>query len=94
MVYGPPGELGLATPSPKDGTGSDVANLSIMGYDQAIYHTGHRQAASLGKPGAPGRSLPCNLVTLRHKPVEYVADYSAGHIPSRSRELILSISRP
>jgi len=47
--------------------GSDVANLSIMGYDPAAYYTGRAplEAASMGiELGEDDVAFRCNLVTL------------------------------
>jgi 2,3-bisphosphoglycerate-independent phosphoglycerate mutase len=47
--------------------GSDVGNMSIMGYDPAVYHTGRSplEAASMGVGlGAKDIAFRCNLVTL------------------------------
>ena len=65
------GELGCArTIPPGKEPGSDIANLAIMGYDPARYHTGRAplEAAALGVDLAPGEvAFRCNLVTLRHE---------------------------
>jgi 2,3-bisphosphoglycerate-independent phosphoglycerate mutase len=94
------GELGLARTIPEGmEPGSDVANLAIMGYDPAIYHTGRAplEAASMGVSlGRQDVAFRCNLVTLRHETGGdiYMEDYSAGHISSpEARELILSINQ-
>jgi 2,3-bisphosphoglycerate-independent phosphoglycerate mutase len=94
------GELGLVRTIPEGmEPGSDVANLSIMGYDPAIYHTGRAplEAASLGVNLEPQEvAFRCNLVTLRHEAGGdiFMEDYSAGHISSsEARELIISINQ-
>ena len=94
------GELGLARTIPAGmEPGSDVANLSIMGYDPAVYHTGRAplEAASMGVSlGPQDVAFRCNLVTLRHETDGdiYMEDYSAGHISSNeARELIISINQ-
>ena len=65
------GELGLArTIPPGKEPGSDIANLAIMGYDPARYHTGRAplEAAALGVDLGPAEvAFRCNLVTLRHE---------------------------
>ncbi len=75
--------------------GSDVANLSIFGYDPAEFYTGRAplEAGSLGIAMGPGDVVfRCNLVTLDNAdPLEGAAmnDYSAGHISSEeAAELI------
>ena len=60
--------------------GSDVANLSLLGYDPARYYSGRApiEAASLGVPlAANDTAFRCNLVTIVDG---RMADYSAGHI--------------
>ena len=50
--------------------GSDIANLSLLGYDPRLYHTGRAplEAASLGVHLAPGQvAFRMNLVTLDRK---------------------------
>lgn len=75
--------------------GSDVANLSVMGYDPAIYYSGRSplEALSMGvHMTAADVSYRCNLVTLSDdEPYENktMVDYSAGEIStSEARELI------
>ena len=81
------GELGLARTIPAGmEPGSDIANLAIMGYDPARYHTGRAplEAAALGVALAPEEvAFRCNLVTLRHENQGiFMEDYAAGHISS------------
>jgi len=60
--------------------GSDVANLSILGYDPRLYYTGRAplEAASIGVDLAPSDvAFRCNLVTLEDGKMR---DFSAGHI--------------
>jgi 2,3-bisphosphoglycerate-independent phosphoglycerate mutase len=68
--------------------GSDVANLSIMGFDPARYYTGRApiEAASLGiELSESDVAYRMNLVTLSGRAGEAgrrtMVDYSAGHIP-------------
>ncbi len=78
--------------------GSDVANLSVMGYDPAIYYTGRSplEAVSMGVELADTDvALRCNLVTLSEE-ADYndktMVDYCAGDISSaEAAELIKSI---
>lgn len=93
------GVLGLVKTVP-DGLppGSDVANLSLLGYDPRLYHTGRGpiEAASLGiKTGPEDLIFRCNLVTLEKKGKSiYMKDYSAGHITTEeARELIYELNR-
>ncbi len=91
------GELGLArTIPPGMEPGSDIANLAIMGYDPARYHTGRAplEAAALGVALKPEEvAFRCNLVTLRREDAGlFMEDYSAGHIASEdARELIIAL---
>ncbi len=75
--------------------GSDVANLSVMGYDPALYYTGRSplEAASIGIPlKDTDATLRCNLVTLSEdEPFaqKTMVDYSAGEISTaEARELV------
>lgn len=69
--------------------GSDVANLSVMGYDPARYYTGRSplEAVSMGVDLAPGDvAMRCNLVTLSGSGAfeELVMeDYCAGDISTK-----------
>ena len=79
--------------------GSDVANLSIMGYDPAAYYTGRAplEAASMGiELGEDDVAYRCNLVTLEGDgsgSPTIMKDHSSGHITSEEgRELISAIS--
>ena len=69
--------------------GSDVANMSLLGYDAKKYYSGRApiEAASMGVDlKADDVAFRCNLVTLRDG---VMADYSAGHIETEdARELI------
>ncbi len=94
------GDLGLARTIPEGmEPGSDVANLAIMGYDPAKYHTGRAplEAASMGVSlETQDVAFRCNLVTLRHEAGGdiFMEDYSAGHISSNeAQELIVSINQ-
>ncbi len=78
--------------------GSDIANLTIFGYDPTKYYTGRAplEAASIGiKLGEKDIAYRCNLVTLqfnRDKTRALMEDYSAGHISTEeARELINTI---
>jgi 2,3-bisphosphoglycerate-independent phosphoglycerate mutase len=80
--------------------GSDIANLSILGYDPAHYYSGRAplEAASIGvELGDDDVAFRCNLVTLRYgndRANALMEDYSSGHITSEeARELINEVSR-
>ena len=74
--------------------GSDVANLSVLGYDPRLYYTGRGplEAMSMGVSLDPGDyAYRCNIVTVRDDTME---DFSAGHISTReSRDLLGSLSQ-
>ena len=69
--------------------GSDVANLSVMGYQPEKYYTGRAplEAAAMGVILGEGDiAFRCNFVTVEDG---IMKDYSAGHITSsEGRELI------
>ncbi|HPW17366.1 MAG TPA: cofactor-independent phosphoglycerate mutase [Candidatus Aminicenantes bacterium] len=72
--------------------GSDVANMSLLGYDAAAHFQGRGpiEAASLGVALAPDETaFRCNLVTLEGG---LMADYSAGHITTaEARPVVLDL---
>jgi 2,3-bisphosphoglycerate-independent phosphoglycerate mutase len=79
--------------------GSDIANLSILGYSPLEYYSGRAplEAASIGVELAEGDiAFRCNLVTLqynRDRTKVVMEDYSSGHISSgEARELILEVN--
>ncbi|PLX89511.1 MAG: phosphoglycerate mutase, partial [Desulfuromonas sp.] len=81
------GQIGLAATVP-DGfhPGSDVANLSVFGYDPQHCYSGRSplEAASMGvELGPDDVSFRLNLVWLEaHYGKLYMGDFSAGHISS------------
>ncbi|MDR3090528.1 MAG: cofactor-independent phosphoglycerate mutase [Desulfobulbaceae bacterium] len=93
------GELFFAKTVP-DGypPGSDVANMSLMGYDPARYYTGRAplEAAAMGVPLAADEiAFRCNLVTLDYDLATGRAtmlDFAAGHIGNaESHQLIAAL---
>ena len=78
--------------------GSDVANLSVLGYDPSVYYSGRSplEAGSIGiDMKATDVSFRCNLVTLSDEP-DYkdktMVDYCSGDISSEeAAELIAFI---
>ena len=71
--------------------GSDVANLSLMGYDPATCYSGRApiEAASMGVALSPNdTAFRCNLVTLENG---RMADYSAGHIETSEAARIIAL---
>jgi 2,3-bisphosphoglycerate-independent phosphoglycerate mutase len=76
--------------------GSDVANLSVFGYDPASCYSGRSplEAASMGvELGPEDVAFRLNLVTLEaHCGDLYMQDFSAGHIgTAEARELIATL---
>ncbi|HJJ71439.1 MAG TPA: cofactor-independent phosphoglycerate mutase, partial [Methanocorpusculum sp.] len=62
--------------------GSDVANMSILGYDPEKYYTGRGalEALSMDVPfGDDDMAYRCNLVTIENGKMK---DFAAGHITS------------
>lgn len=90
-------EVGLCRTVPQGfQPGSDVANLSVMGYDPHTCYTGRSplEAVSIGIDLAPTDvTLRCNLVTLSDEPKyedKTMLDYSAGEISTEeAAELIV-----
>ncbi|HID98579.1 MAG TPA: cofactor-independent phosphoglycerate mutase [Thermodesulfobacteriaceae bacterium] len=88
------GELGRIRTIPEGfQPGSDVANMSLLGYDPSKYYTGRGplEAAALGVGMNPEDvAFRCNLVTLSFREGRvYMEDYSAGHITTEeARQLI------
>lgn len=77
--------------------GSDVANMSLLGYSPARYYTGRSplEAASMGVELAPDETaFRCNLVTINraHDGKVTMVDFSAGHITNEeSHQLIAAL---
>jgi 2,3-bisphosphoglycerate-independent phosphoglycerate mutase len=70
--------------------GSDIANLSVLGYDPALYYTGRGplEAVSMGVDLGPDEiAYRCNLVTVTD---EVMQDFSAGHISSEEGAALFS----
>lgn len=71
--------------------GSDVAAMSIFGYDPKKYYTGRGplEAASLGVKLNPGEvAFRCNLVTVRDGRMK---DFTAGHISTHEARRIFKV---
>lgn len=69
--------------------GSDIANLSIMGYDPRKYYPGRGplEAASMGiSLDRDEVAFRCNLVTVKNG---VLIDYSAGHISSEEARTLI-----
>jgi len=88
------GALGMVQVVPKEMyPGSDVSNLSIIGYDPREVYTGRSplEAASMGiELGREDVAVRCNVVALKNDGADSeMEDFSAGHITSaESAELL------
>ncbi|MDD4899812.1 MAG: cofactor-independent phosphoglycerate mutase [Candidatus Omnitrophica bacterium] len=84
------GDLGRVKTIPaKMSPGSDVANISILGYDPKEVYTGRGplEAANLGvELEDDDVAFRCNLVTALG---DTLVDYSAGHISSKEAEILI-----
>jgi len=93
------GQVGLASTVPEGlPPGSDVANLSIFGYDPHTCYTGRSplEAVSMGVTLGPDDvAFRMNLVTLNpHGSSLYMEDFSAGHISTgEGRELVATLQK-
>jgi 2,3-bisphosphoglycerate-independent phosphoglycerate mutase len=80
------GEVGRAAViPPRMAPGSDVGNMSILGYDPSRYHTGRApiEAAALGLRLRPDQvAFRCNLVTIG--PGGTMDDFAGGHPSSEA----------
>lgn len=84
------GKVGLTNMIPsRMSPASDVANLSILGYNPKKYYTGRGplEAANMGIDLKEDEvAFRCNLVTISG---ERMADYSAGHISNEEAKSII-----
>jgi len=76
--------------------GSDVANLSAMGFDPLLYYTGRSplEAVSMGiKLSGTDVTFRCNLVNLSEEPSRYqdklMVDYSSDEITSEEAKQLI-----
>ena len=68
---------------------SDVANMSILGYDPRKYYTGRGplEAVNLGvELESDDVAFRCNLITATN---DTLVDYSSGHISSKESEILI-----
>jgi len=86
------GKLGQAAFVPKGMTpGSDVANLSIFGYDPKKYFSGRAplEAVNLGVDIEDDQIVfRCNFITEENG---ILADYSAGHITTKEAQVLIKV---
>jgi len=92
------GTLGLIDTIPQDlSPGSDVANLSVLGYDPKETYSGRGplEAASMGlNLGPEDVAFRCNLVTLGPEEDPIMEDFTSGHISSEeSAEILGDLNR-
>jgi len=84
------GRLGrIKTIPDKMSPASDVANISILGYDPKQYYTGRGplEAANLGiELESQDVAFRCNLITVLN---DKLIDYSAGHISSKEAAILI-----
>lgn len=92
------GMVGLVrTIPPGIAPGSDAANLSVMGYDPAVYHTGRSplEAASMGiQMSDADVAFRTNLVTLKGTGAYedlVIEDHSAGDITSEEAKVLINL---
>ncbi len=89
------GRCGLARTVP-DGfpPGSDVANLSVMGYSPGKHYTGRAPLEAAAMDIALGKAdiaFRCNFVTIEDG---IMKDYSAGHITSEEGSELIEALQP
>jgi len=92
------GTLGLVDTIPAGFTpGSDVANLSVLGYNPEKYFTGRGplEAASMGvELDAGDVAFRCNLVTLDFSGKTIMENFNADHITSgEAKEIIETLNK-
>lgn len=94
------GTLGLVDTIPAGlNPGSDVATLSVLGYDPLQTYTGRGplEAASMGiSLGQNDVAYRCNLVTIGEKDTAnaFMDDFTAGHISTKeAREIIVDLHK-
>ncbi|HEX7445006.1 MAG TPA: cofactor-independent phosphoglycerate mutase [Methanothrix sp.] len=89
------GRNGLALTVPEGfPPGSDVANLSVAGYEPQKYYTGRAplEAAAMGVTLSEGDiAFRCNFVTIENGIMQ---DYSAGHITSEEGLELIGALKP
>jgi 2,3-bisphosphoglycerate-independent phosphoglycerate mutase len=89
------GAMGMVQVVPKEMyPGSDTSNLSILGYDPAVFYTGRSplEAASMGvKLGPDDVAVRCNIVSLGNDGADtLMEDFSGGHITTAEADKLLA----
>ena len=94
------GEMGMVQNVPTGmSPGSEVANLSVMGYDPLTYFTGRSplEALSVGVEMEPDDIVfRCNLVTLTEPepyPEKTILDHSSGEIATADADILMDAIR-
>lgn len=93
------GRMGLVRTVPGGfNPGSEIANLSIFGYDPLRYYAGRGplEAASMGiRLSKDDLAFRCNLVTLHSQGANVIMeDFTAGHISdSEAKEIIADLDK-
>ena len=94
------GELGMVQNVPASmAPGSDVANLSVLGYDPGLYYTGRSplEALSVGVQMEPDDIVfRCNLVTLTEEepyPEKTIVDHSSSEISTADADVLMDAIR-
>ncbi|MCK5533849.1 cofactor-independent phosphoglycerate mutase [bacterium] len=86
------GMIGLVKNTPDDlAPASDVANLSLLGYDPHQYYTGRGplEAANMGVTlGEKDVAFRCNLITAQG---DVLVDYSAGHVTTEEAKVLIKM---
>lgn len=85
------GRNGIAKTIPDNmASGSDVANLNILGYSPDKYYTGRGplEAANMDLDLKENDiAFRCNLITIEN---DLIKDYSAGHISSEESKILIN----
>lgn len=94
------GEMGMVQNVPAGmKPGSDVANLSVMGYDPAVFYSGRSplEALSVGVQMEPDDIVfRCNIVTVtEEEPYEekIIVDHSSGEIETADTDILMDAIR-
>ncbi|MCI8292157.1 MAG: cofactor-independent phosphoglycerate mutase [Hespellia sp.] len=94
-------EIGMVQTIPEGmSPGSDTANLSVIGYDPAVYYSGRSplEALSIGVDMEPTDvSFRCNIVTLTEEEANYedrrILDHSSGEISTEEAAVLVDALR-
>ena len=94
------GEMGMVQNVPQGmAPGSDVANLSVMGYDPVVNYSGRSplEALSVGVAMEPDDVIfRCNLVTVTEGepyPEKTIVDHSSGEISTAEADVLMDTIR-